>query len=102
MDFSHITNGGLILTKADCHRLTSELSEINSLLAAIHGQSFPLIQSPDADEAANTAKAIQAMAMIGCRKADAVARALGEAGFGYFEEEFAPIVLGAGEDSEED
>lgn len=69
------------------------------MLAAIHHQGLSIIMDghSDPEGAAYAAAAIRAMAQAGCRKVDAVARALGDPGFGTFDEDFAPITLGPGE-----
>lgn len=104
MDLTHNAYSGLTLTENDCGRLTGALSDTNQMLSAIHRLGIRMIEvasSDDPEEVASGATAIIAMAKVGCLKVDAVARALGETGFGNFEDEFAPIVLGAGERSDE-
>ena len=96
MDMANFKPGQIVLSQADCHRLTRELGDVNQMLATIYQMGVAIVGGCNL-EPEDGAIANQSMAIIGCRKVDAVARALGETGFGNFEEEFAPIVLGQGE-----
>lgn len=99
MDLSKITSGGLILSKEDCDRITSALLGVSALLLAIHEQGACIMEcsAKEYERAGNLAEAVKTMAMVGCRKVDAISSALGEPGLGAFEADFAPIVLGGGE-----
>jgi len=96
MDLSKLTGGGTFLSEEDCRKITANLCEVNALLLAIHTQGESIINDSgdDIDTVANMAIAIRTMAMFGSHRLDAVARALGDPGYGAFDEEFAPIVLG--------
>ncbi len=88
-------SNGLRISNAEAHDLTWELNDANANLAAVHRLAVDAVAhlgTEDGIEAVSASlEAIKALAKIGSLKVDYVARQLGEAGFGTFDEEFSKI-----------
>ena len=77
---------GVTLSEEQLERVTRALGDINTSFVSMRRLIIDSVDSADDGEAC--AFAIEQIAKTGCRRADLIARLLGDPGFGNFEDEF--------------